>query len=98
MAFKVPATLDKYHSAWMGWKRWVSRFPCIDVFPAKPFLVALYLKDLLSSASSVAPITSAMYGIQWAHQVAAQPFLTDPDFVKPTLEGCTFLGLASEAQ
>ena len=76
----------------------MSRFPCIDVFPAKPFLVALYLKDLLSSASSVAPITSAMYGIQWAHQVAAQPFLTDPDFVKPTLEGCTFLCLAGEAQ
>lgn len=98
LASKVPATLDKYHSAWMGWKRWVSRFPRIDVFPAKPFLVALFLKDLLSSASSVAPINSAMHGIQWAHQVAAQPFLTDHDFVKSTLEGCTSLGLAGEAQ
>ena len=58
------------------------------MFPAKPFFVALYLKDLLSTASSVAPITSAMYGIQWAYQVAAQPFPTDHDFAKSTLEGC----------
>lgn len=67
------------------------RFPCIDVFPAKPFLVTLYLKDLLSSASSVATVTSAMYGIHWAHQVAAQPFPTYHDFVKSTLEGCKHL-------
>ena len=77
-----PTSLDKYRSARMGWKQWASRFPCIDVFPAKPFLVALYLKDLLSSASSVAPITSAVYGIQWAHQVAAQPFPTDHHHLK----------------
>ena len=98
LASKAPATLDKYRSAWIGRKRWAYTFPCIDVFPAQPFLVALYLKDLLSSASSVAPITSVAYGIQWAHQVAAQPFPTDHDFVKSTLEGCTSLGVAGEAQ
>ena len=98
LASNAPVTLDKYCSAWIGWKRWAYTFPCIDVFPAKPFLVALYLKDLHSSASSVVPITSAMYGIQWAHQVGAQPFPTDHDFVKSTLEGRKRLGLAGEAQ
>lgn len=97
-ASKAPVTLHKYRSAWIGWKWWAYTFPCIDVFPAKPFLVALYLKDLLSSASSVAPITSVAYGIQWVHQVAAQPFPTDHDFVKSTLEGCKRPGLAAEAQ
>ena len=58
------------------------------MFPAKPFHVALYLKDLLSSASSVASITSAVYGIRWAHQVAVQPSPTDHVIVKTTLEGC----------
>lgn len=77
LAPKAPATFGKYRSAWTGWKRWASRFPCIDVSPAKPFHVALYLKDLVYSASSVAPITSAVYGIRWAHQVAGEPSPTD---------------------
>ena len=77
LASKAPATLEKYRSAWTGWKRWASRSPCIDVFPTKPFHVAQYLQDLLSSASSVAPITSAWYGIRWAHQVAGEPSPTD---------------------
>lgn len=72
LASKAPATLDKYRSAWTGWKRWASRFPCIDVYPAKPFQVALYLKDVLCSASSVALITSAVNGIRWAHQVTGR--------------------------
>ena len=88
MASKAPATLDKYRSAWTGWKRWASSFPCIDVFPAQPFHMALYLKDLPSSASCVAPITSAVYGIRWALQVAGQPSPTDHVIVNSALEGC----------
>ena len=85
---KAPSTPDKYRLAWLNWKRCAARFPCIAAFPAKPFHVALYLKDLLSSANSIAPISSAVYGIRWAHEVAGEPSPTDHSIVKSTVEGC----------
>ncbi|KAJ7386211.1 hypothetical protein OS493_010604 [Desmophyllum pertusum] len=86
--YKVPLTLDKYRLVRLGWKLWVSKFPCVTVFPEKPFRVVLYLKDLLYS---VTQIVAAVYGIWWVHQVAGKPSPTDHDFVKYTVEGCTHL-------
>ena len=85
---KPPSTVDKYRMAWLNWKRWATQFPSITAFPAKPFHVALYLKDLLDSAKSIVPISSAVYGTRWAHLAAGEPSPTEHDIVKSTVEGC----------
>ena len=64
---KAPSTVTvtvKYRLAWQHWKNWVARFPLVTQFPAKPFEVDLYLRDLLQSANSVSQIESAIYGIR----------------------------------
>ena len=89
LASKAPGTLDKYRLAWLGWKRWAARFPCVSSFPAQPLHVALYFKDLLKTAKSIAPIAAAQYGIRWAHHVAGvQSAPTDHTMVQSTMEGC----------
>ena len=86
--FKAPGTLDKYRLAWLGWKRWAARFPCVSPFPAQPLHAALYFKDLLKTAKSIAPIAAAQYGIRWAHHVAGVQSPTDHTMVQSTMEGC----------
>ena len=86
-SLKAPGTLDKYHLAWLGWKRWAARFPCVSP-SAQPLHVALYFKDLLKTAKSIAPIAAAQYGIRWAHHVAGVQSPTDHTMVQSTMEGC----------
>ena len=88
LASKAPGTLDKYRLAWLGWKRWAARFPCVSSFPAQPLHVALYFKDLLKTAKSIAPIAAAQYGIRWAHHAAGVQSPTDHTMVQSTMEGC----------
>ena len=47
---KAPSTVKKYSGAFNRWKRWASSKPALEVFPAKPFQVALYLSFLIHSA------------------------------------------------
>ena len=54
----------------------------------KPFELSLYLIELLESANSVAPIEAAVYGIRWAHSLAAIPSPTDHGVVKAAADGC----------
>lgn len=88
LASKAPSTTDKYRLAWQRWKRWAARFPEVSSFPVKPFEFALYLRDLMDTANSIAPIEAAVYGVRWAHKLAALPSPTEHDFVKATVEGC----------
>ena len=88
LASKAPNTLSKYRLAWQQWQRWSTRFPTVSRFPAKPFEVALYLRELLNTATNIAPIHAAVYGIHWAHQAAGVSSPTDHEFVKATVEGC----------
>ena len=88
LASRAPSTTDKYRLAWLRWKRWAARFPEIAVFPVKPFEFSLYLIELLERANSVAPIEASVYGILWAHSLAAIPSPTDHGVVKVAVEGC----------
>ena len=85
---KASSTVNKYRLVWQHRKNWAARFPLVTQFPAKPFEVALYLRDLLQSANSVSQIESAIYGIRWAHHLAGVPSPTDHQFVKSAVEGC----------
>ena len=88
LASRAPSTTDKYRLAWLRWKRWAARFPEITVFQVKPFELSLYLIELSESANSVAPIEAAVYGIRWAHSLAAIPSPTDHGVVKAAVERC----------
>ena len=61
------------------------KFQCVTIFPAKPFFMDLYLKDL-NSASYAALIVSTVYSIWWVHKVAGEPSTTDHEIVKFTME------------
>ena len=87
LASKAPNTLSKYRLAWQQWQRWTARFPTVSRFPAKPFKVALYLRELFHTATTIAPIYAAVYGIHWAHQAGVSS-PTDHEFAKATVEGC----------
>ena len=67
---KAPATVKKYSGAFSRWKRWATSKPGLEVFPAKPFQVALYLNFLARSATTSAPVEEAINALSWAHQLA----------------------------
>ncbi|VDI45452.1 Hypothetical predicted protein [Mytilus galloprovincialis] len=46
-----------------------------DALPAQPVHVALYLTNLLNNGSTSHPVSNALYGIKWAHEVSG---LLDP--------------------
>ena len=52
---KAPATVKKYSGAFSRWKRWASSKPGLEICPAKPFQVALYLSCLIRSARMSTP-------------------------------------------
>ena len=53
----------KYSYAWSRWKAWASEKIGVDVLPAQPLIVALYINDLLESSKSVSVLESAFYAI-----------------------------------
>ena len=79
---KPPATVKKYSGAFSRWKRWAVTKPNIDVFPAKPFQVALYLSYLIRIAKTSAHIEEAVNSLSWAHTLAIVEDPTDHPLVK----------------
>ena len=53
----------------------------IQAFPAKPEHVALYLQHVLDTTKSHSSMDSAIYGIQWAHNLADIPSPTNSPIV-----------------
>ena len=82
------STTNKYSSAWKGWVEWCKQNPEINVLPASPFSVALYLTFLLETKNKTGPIISAFYGIRWGHVIAGIPSPTSIPFVQLAFEGC----------
>ena len=84
---KAPATVKKYAGAFSRWKRWAVTKPNIDIFPAKPFQVALYLSYLVRTAKTSAPIEEALNSLSWAHTLAVVEDPTDHPLVKQVVAG-----------
>ena len=82
------ATNEKYERAWKKWSEWVSSKNEIDVIPADPLFVAIYLNHHLQTMKTVGSVRSAMHGIAWAHHMAGFPSPTEDPFVKMTARGC----------
>lgn len=82
---KAPSTVKKYSGAFNRWKRWASSKPGLEVFPAKPFQVALYLSFLIHSARTSSPVEEAVNALSWAHQLAVVEDPTEHSLVRQVL-------------
>ena len=60
----------------------------VDVRPAQPFYVAIYLNRLLFVKGKKGSISTAFYGIRWAHHMVGLDSPTDNPLVQLTYEGC----------
>ena len=87
---KADSTVKCYSLSWQRWKKWSTEKLGKCELPANPMHVALlYLQDLIKDAQekskSPAVISSAVYGINWAHQVALMSSPTDHVLVQSLL-------------
>ena len=86
---RADSTVKTYYSGFCRWKNWASihGIDNSDIFPAKPFYVAIYLSSLVQTSRTVSPITSAFYSLQWAHKLIGKPSPTEACIVKNVFEG-----------
>ena len=66
-------TVKGYLSGFRRWKNWASHYPEINIFPAEPKYVSLYLTSIYQMSNSHAPVTYAFYSLSWAHKAACLP-------------------------
>ena len=87
LSSKAPSTTLKYSRAFDRWKRWASRFPEVQAFPASPLGISLYLNDLRKESGSKSAMEAAVYGLKWVHEMAGLDNPTDHPLVRSVLEG-----------
>ena len=66
-------TVRIYSYGYQRWKRWAEQFQEIDVLPAQPKHIVLYLVYLSENANSSSPIVTALQSLSWAHKLAGLP-------------------------
>ena len=88
----APSTVQKYRSGWLKWRQWTAPKIGVQVIPAKPLHVALFISELtvisVSNNTGISSIESVLYGIKWAHSLAGiVECPSSHPFVKSSLEG-----------
>ena len=81
IASRAPGTTDAYRRAFTRWKNFTSSVDEVKVFPARTEHMASYLQHLLDTTHSHSAVDSAIYGIQWAHNLAGIPSPTDSSVI-----------------
>ena len=89
---KAPSTVQKYRSGWLKWRQWAASKIGVQVIPAKPLHVALFISELtvisISNNTGISCIESVVYGIKWGHSLARiVDCPTSHPLVKSSLEG-----------
>ena len=74
---RAPETTEAHRRVFTRWKNYASSVDEIHAFSAKTEHVALYLQHLLDTTHSHCAVDSAIYGIQWAQNLAGLPSPTD---------------------
>lgn len=80
MQSRAPATVKKYTAAFKQWQLW-SASQGVKSLPADPLHVSLYMVKKINEAKSPAPISAAVHGISWMHQVNGLPDPCKTDIV-----------------
>ena len=73
---------DAYRRSFWKWRNFACSRDEIQVFPASTEHVALYLQYMLTTTRSHSALGSAIYGIQWAHNLAGIPSPPDSPTIK----------------
>ena len=86
---KADNTLKCYSLSWQKWKKWSLEKLGKCELPGNPMHVAFYLQDLIKDAQekskSPVVISSAVYGINWAHRVVLMSSPTEHVLVQSVL-------------
>ena len=65
---RAPSTVQKYRSGWLKWRQWTAPKIGVQVIPAKPLHVALFISELtvisVSNNTGISSIESVLYGIK----------------------------------
>ena len=56
-------TVKGYAAGFARWRKWASNYSEINVLPAEPNYVALYLTSIYQMSKSHAPVSNAFYSI-----------------------------------
>ena len=73
MGSRQKNTVRVYSYGYQRWTRWAKQFAEIDVLPAQPKHIVLYLISLSETASSASPIITAVQSLAWAHKLSGLP-------------------------
>ena len=73
IASRATGATDAYRRAFLRRRGFAASLDEIQAFPAKPEHVVLYLQHVLDTTKSHSSVDSAIYGIQWAHNLADVP-------------------------
>ena len=89
---RAPSTVQKYRSGWLKWRQWTAPKIGVQVIPAKPLHVALFISEFtvisVSNNTGISSIESVLYAIKWAHSLARiVECPTSHPLVKSSLEG-----------
>ena len=84
---RAPSTNKIYGQAYIKWKRWASKYPEINILPADPIHIALYLSHLAKSAKSFSVINTALCAITWSHNLSGLESPSKHILVIETLRG-----------
>ena len=89
---RAPSTVQKYRSAWLKWRQWATSKIGVQVIPAKPLHIALFISELavisVRNNTGISSIESVLYGIKWGHSLAGiVECPTSHPLVKSSLEG-----------
>ena len=78
-------TVSTYFGGFKRWKIFAEQHN-LNVLPAEPIHVALYLTQLLDSGVSNHVVNSAVYSIKWAHELNGEIDPTENSYVKALQE------------
>ena len=71
---RASTTVQKYRSGWLKWRGWAASKIGVQVIPAKPLHIALFISELtkisVRNNTGISPIQSVVYSIQWGHNLA----------------------------
>ena len=87
MHSRADSTVAKYMYAYQRWKKWVLPRKDVKVMPADEVHFALYLQHLGETVKSKSAVEEAANAINWVHQTAGFPPVTESPFVCATISG-----------
>ena len=85
---RASSTVKVYFRSFKKWSDWLKKNGLENdkVSSTKPLTVSIYLASLIQEGVSVNVLTSALYGIRWAHSVIGVTSPTESELVKNVFE------------